>query len=353
MRKVILILASVVLSTTALWAQSSEACIDFNVSQGKSNNYVILTNISHTSYDTLTWDLNDGRVKNLEENQSEFYFPFKGEYEVSLIGEADGLLCKRTRSVTIAQDDPNYEQNFKLVWSDEFDGDSVNMDNWTFETGATGWGNNELQNYTDGENAAIKDGELIITARRVAEGNKVKRGGVTSTRMVTKDKQEFLYGRVEMRAKMPSGVGLWAAFWMLGANFPDTTWPYCGEIDIMEYVGYDKDVQNVAMHNGSSSGRTRNKAKVTLEGMETEYHIYGIVWDKYCIKFYIDDVENVIYTYQPDVYDSNTWPHSKPHFILLNLAVGGDWGGKMGVDVNIFPADYAIDYVRVYQNPEF
>lgn len=328
-------------------------CVDFLIKPGKDANHIVLENKTSEKYDKFTWILGDGRIKEANSKSVTYYFPFKGDYEVSLIGESEGLKCVRTQKVSIKTDDYGYNDKLELSWSDEFDGSVINADNWTFETGATGWGNNELQNYTDGENASIRDGKLIITAKRITDREKVRKGDFTSTRMITKDKQEFLYGRVEMKAKMPAGKGLWAAFWMLGANFPDTMWPYCGEIDIMEYVGYDKDVQNVAMHNGSSYANTRYKKKVTLENMETEFHIYGIIWDKYSVKFYIDDVNNVIYTYKPEEYNSSTWPYGKPHFILLNLAVGGNWGGKKGIDLDIFPAEYIVDYVRVYQHPEY
>ncbi len=238
----------------------------------------------------------------------------------------------------------------RLVWSDEFDGTEVNRDNWTFELGATGWGNNELQEYTDGENAVVKDGVLTITARKVGEVGTQERGGYTSTRLISKGKQEFRYGRIEARMKMPRGVGGWAAFWMLGASFPDKCgWPTCGEIDIMEYVGFTPDIHNMAMHNDSSSGDTINRDTIKVDGAEDEFHVYGIVWEKEQIAFYVDDPTNIAYTYRPEVRNEQTWPHDKPHFLLLNLAVGGGWGGRFGVDDAAFPMDFEIDYVRVYQ----
>ncbi|MFI3281634.1 MAG: glycoside hydrolase family 16 protein [Rikenellaceae bacterium] len=238
----------------------------------------------------------------------------------------------------------------KLVWCDEFDGTEVNRADWTFELGASGWGNDELQEYTDGDNAKVKDGYLTITARKIGEEGAQERGGYTSTRIMTKDKKEFLYGRIEARMKMPKGVGGWAAFWMLGASFPDSVnWPLCGEIDIMEYVGFTPNIHNMAMHNGSSSGFTVNKDTVEVANAEEEFHVYGIDWSEESIKFYVDSPENVAYEYRPAEYNEDTWPHNKPHFLILNLAVGGGWGGSHGVDDTAFPMEFVIDYVRVYQ----
>ncbi|PWD99753.1 laminarinase [Marinilabilia rubra] len=279
------------------------------------------------------------------------YYPFKGDYTVTLISKKDNEECRVHHDVSVKEDDEYYATKQELVWSDEFNGDEVNREFWTFETGATGWGNQELQDYTDGENAEVEDGTLTIVAKKI--GERGIRGEYTSTRMITKDKKEFMYGRFEMRAKLPTGRGTWAAFWMLGANFPEVMWPHCGEIDIMEHVGYETGVVHSAMHTPSSFGNTRNKGSVTLDDVENEYHTYGVIWDKHSMKFYVDDPENIHYTYQPEVKNNETWPYDQPAFLLLNLAIGGTWGGKEGVDDRSFPQEYVIDYVRVYQHPDF
>ncbi len=347
MNKILSLIAIFTLIPLLIFAHS----IDFKATK-KGKNNIKLENRSTNKEAEYHWDLGDGRVKEATESDI-FYFPFKGEYKITLIANDNGKKRYITKNVTIDKDDKNYYKDFELVWSDEFDGYSVNLDDWTFETGSWGWGNNELQNYTDGENAEVKNGNLIITARKTGSFGTQNVGEYTSTRMITKGKQEFLYGRIEMRAKMPKGKGTWAAFWMLGANISEVGWPKCGEIDIMEYVGYDKDIQNGAIHNGSSYGNTINKDKTMIFGMEGGFHTYGVIWDSSSIKFYVDDVKNVFYTYKPDVYNDDTWPHDKPHFLLLNLAIGGNWGGLEGVDDTIFPTDYIIDYVRVYQNPKY
>ena len=237
-----------------------------------------------------------------------------------------------------------------LVWSDEFDGTSVDRKNWKFETGATGWGNNEWQNYTSGANAEVSEGTLKIIAKKIGSGQKI--GDYTSTRMISAGLQEFKYGIFEIRAKMPEhkGNGLWPAIWMLGANFfSGTPWPDCGEIDILEYVSHDPNVAHSALHNGDSYGDTQYKADAVLATIEEEFHNYGIIWTENSIKFYLDKTDNIIYTYDPSTKNAANWPYDKPFFFLLNIAVGGNWGGVQGVDDTIFPATMEIDYVRVYQ----
>lgn len=236
----------------------------------------------------------------------------------------------------------------RLVWSDEFNDGKLNDDNWTILTGFgsnnDGWGNHELQNYTP-DNISFRKGKLVITARKVADDK--KRGDYTSSRITTKKKQQFLYGRVEARMKLPTGTGVWPAFWMLGA---EGRWPDCGEIDIMEYVGYQPSVHHSALHTRSSFGNTVNKKEIEIKNLEKEFHVYGISWDKDKIEFYIDDPNKPFYVYSPQEKNAKTWPYDKPHYILLNFAVGGDWGGRMGVDNSVFPQEFVIDWVRVYSN---
>ncbi len=268
-------------------------------------------------------------------------------YDVTLILEKNGIKVTKEQRLVVTEDDPNYLGNMKLVWSDEFDGNSVNMDNWTFETGAHGWGNNEWQNYTNGDNAEVKDGMLIITAKLVGDGQKA--GDYTSTRLISKGKKEFTYGRMEARMKLPGGKGTWPAFWMLGANIDQVGWPACGEIDIMEHVGYDPNNVSAALHTSSSYGNTVNHKLEELIGCEDNFHVYGVIWTAENMKFYIDTPDNVYYEYSPSIKNDDTWPFYKDQFFLLNIAVGGNWGGAEGVDDSIFPQSMEVDYVRVYQ----
>ncbi|WP_339791573.1 MAG: glycoside hydrolase family 16 protein [Imperialibacter sp.] len=238
-----------------------------------------------------------------------------------------------------------------LAWSDEFDGEAVDTEKWKFETGANGWGNNEWQNYTSGPNSSVSDGLLKITAKKVGAGQKV--GDYTSSRMLSKE--TFTYGRMEVRAKIPEwkGKGVWPAIWMLGDNISQVGWPDCGEIDIMEYVSYAPNEVHFSIHskaNNHVQGTQITTGPMKLETIEEEFHNYGILWTERYVKFYLDDIDNVKLTFnKPTVPSQDNWPFDKPFFFLLNIAVGGNWGGLQGVDDNIFPSTMEVDYVRVYQ----
>lgn len=236
---------------------------------------------------------------------------------------------------------------WELVWSDEFNGDELDLEKWKYETGDHGWGNEEWQNYTAGENVELGDGTLKIIAKKIGEGQRV--GDYTSARL--NSKFSFTYGRVEVRAKMPElkGNGLWPAIWMLGENIGTVGWPLCGELDIIEYVSLRPDQVSSAIHTQSGQPEIESGA-IDLETAEEEFHIYGIEWTEAQIKFYIDDPTNVTLTYdRPQNFDENDWPFDKLQYVLLNLAVGGTWGGNEGVDDSIFPTQMEIDYVRIYQ----
>tara|TARA_R110001583_G_scaffold50403_3_gene157341 strand:+ start:6853 stop:8202 length:1350 start_codon:yes stop_codon:yes gene_type:complete len=315
---------------------------------GAKPNFVTLNNTTQGDYDAISWKWNDKVITGDNIDQIEIYLPRAGIYDVELHVYKDGFEELLTKQITIAQDDPDYLDNMTLVWSDEFDGTEINTDYWTFETGAGGWGNNELQNYTSGDNAEITDGKLVITARK-ENGNMVA-GSYTSTRMISKGKKEFTYGRMEIRAKLPSGTGIWPAIWMLGGNISSEGWPACGEIDIMEYVGYQPDVVHATVHTPSGYGANGNGSSKSLETAEEEFHIYGLIWDEMEMIFYIDSPENVTHTYAPSNKTASNWPFDLSQFFILNVAVGGNWGGAQGVDNTIFPQSMAVDYVRVYQS---
>ncbi len=246
---------------------------------------------------------------------------------------------------------PDYWDNAKLVWSDEFDGTSLSVENWRFETGAHGWGNNEWQNYVANDNVEVSDGTLKIIARKTGNGQQV--GDYTSTRL--NSTEEFTYGRMEIRAKIPEhkGNGLWPALWMLGHDIQTIGWPACGEIDIMEYVSFDPGKVHFTIHsnaNNHADGTQVSSGPVNLETIEEEFHNYGILWTEEYLRFYIDDIDNIKLNFaRPANPTNDNWPFSKPFYFLMNIAVGGNWGGLNGVDDTIFPAVMEIDYVRVYQ----
>jgi len=308
-------------------------------------NDVLLINTSEGEWDTFIW-----KYRNLEvpdETNHTAYFPFEGIYTIELLVIKDGSEFSVSQTANILDDDPEYIENLTLVWSDEFDGTSVNTNFWTFETGQHGWGNNELQNYTNGDNSEIVDGKLIITAKKV--NNNTLPGSYTSSRMVSRYKEEFQYGRFEIRAKLPSGTGIWPAIWMLGSNLGEVSWPACGEIDIMEYVGYDPNIVHSTVHTTAGSGVNGSGSSMSLPTCEEEFHNYGVIWTDEKMVFYVDSMDNVIHTYNPAVKTPENWPFDQKAFFILNVAVGGNWGGVQGVDNSIFPQSLEIDYVRVYQ----
>ena len=252
-----------------------------------------------------------------------------------------------------ANNDPIPVEDYELVWSDEFDGDSVDREHWTFDVGAGGWGNQEWQDYTEGQNATVSDGTLKITARKTGPGQ--REGDYTSARLTSK--QAFRYGRFEIRAKMPrhKGNGAWPAIWMLGESFRERKlgWPACGEIDIMEYVSYSPGTVYFNLHsktNHHGIGTNISSGPVKLDSIEEQFHNYGVLWDENRLQVYLDTVENVQLTFErPQNFDQSNWPFDKPFYFLLNVAVGGTWGGEQGVDDSIFPATMEVDYIRVYQ----
>lgn len=238
-------------------------------------------------------------------------------------------------------------KEYKLVWSDEFNGSDLNKDNWSFVLWDAAKVNNEWQRYVeDKANYKIKNGKISITATKTGPN---KSGGYSSTRLISKTKQEFKYGRIEFRAKMPSGRGTWPALWMLGSNIDEVGWPMCGEIDIMEYVGFQPDLTHSNIHTKYQSVDTDFHAIIPLETAEEEFHNYGIIWSQDSINFYIDSITNITNTYSPINKDSDNWPFNHSFYLIMNFAVGGNWGGTEGVDGAIWPQSMIVDYVRVYQ----
>ncbi len=238
---------------------------------------------------------------------------------------------------------------YQLVWADEFDRDGLpDPAKWSWDTHAnkTGWYNRELQYYAAdrAENARIEDGRLIITARRETLADRADHGGqhYTSARLITKGKAEWTYGMIEVRAKLPCGKGSWPAIWMLGAT---TNWPDGGEIDIMEHVGQTPGDVFGTIHTRSSVGTHGNGAKVRVEDACTAFHDYQLVWTPEAISFAVDG--KPYHRYRNAGTGAAQWPFDRPQYPLLNLAIGGAMGGA--VDDTIFPVQFEIDHVRVYQ----
>jgi beta-glucanase (GH16 family) len=258
--------------------------------------------------------------------------------------------CNNSRNRTSGSTPEKSMKDYELVWADEFNSDKIDLSNWSFEIWDAGRVNNEWQQYVENyENYKLLDGKLYITATRTGNNEK---GGYASTRLSSQDKQEFTYGRVEFNAKMPSGVGTWPALWMLGANIDEVGWPRCGEIDIMEYVGFQPDTTHSNVHTRYQSGATDFHGEIPLATAEEYFHVYGMTWTSNSINFYIDDPGNIVNTYSPGTKTEENWPFDKPFFIIMNFAVGGNWGGKNGVDGDIWPQSMVVDYVRLYKLKE-
>ena len=230
----------------------------------------------------------------------------------------------------------------KLIWEENFDGNILNEKVWNIEVGDgcpnCGWGNNERQLYTK-ENHKLVDGKLVITAKK--DGDKY-----TSTRITTKAQKEFKYGRIEAKAKLPIGHGIWPAFWMLGSNIDKVGWPKSGEIDILEYVGREPDMVFTTLHTQDSHGNSINTKKTKFEDIEEGYHVFAVDWTKEKMDFFVD--EQLVYTFNPKDRSEDVWPFDQPFYILVNMAIGGNFGGP-DVDDTIFPQEFIIDYIRVYQ----
>lgn len=244
------------------------------------------------------------------------------------------VACKKSsapEAVTASQ--KSNATAYQLVWSDEFNGTSVNTNDWNFETGGGGWGNNEKE-YYQSSNATEANGYLVITAKK----QRVKANGYTSARMTTKAKHQFTYGKIEARISLPLVQGLWPAFWMLGANIDQVNWPTCGETDIMEHINTDNIIYGTIHWNNNGHVQYGCNTTTTPDA----FHVYTVEWDSTSIKWSVDSVQYC----QADI--SNTDAFHKPFFVILNMAVGGNWPGQT-IDDKKLPASMYVDYVRVYQ----
>ncbi len=252
--------------------------------------------------------------------------------------------------VSCGQVDQKKADQYELVWADEFDyvglPDSLK---WSYDTEGNdwGWGNQEEQFYTKRRlaNAEVKNGRLYITA--IKENYKDRK--FTSARLVTKGKGDWLYGKVEVSAKLPQGRGLWPAIWMLPTDWKYGGWPASGEIDIMENVGFMPDTILASVHTKSyhHSIGTQRSDTLTIPSCYDEFHTYQLEWEPAELRAYIDGQH--FFTFQNEGTGTDAWPFDQRFHLLLNVAVGGTWGGAHGIDSMIFPRSMEVDYVRVYQ----
>ncbi len=259
---------------------------------------------------------------------------------------------------------PTSPSNYTLVWQDEFNGPNGSLPDphkWAYDLGGNGWGNHELESYTNRpENVRIEDGNLVITARKENfEGADHIAQEYTSARLKTQGLFSQAYGRFEARVKIPSGQGIWPAFWMLGENFSSVGWPKCGEIDVMENVGKDPRLVHGSLHgplaSGSASDLTAAVKLASGKDFAADFHVYAVEWEPGTVRFYADSSLYATFTPNSTTPDSSipnaaaagAWVFDHPFFLILNVAVGGDWPGPPD-DSSTFPQTMLVDYVRVY-----
>lgn len=238
-------------------------------------------------------------------------------------------------------------KKWNLVWSDEFNYNGLpDSSKWNYDVGGHGWGNNEAQYYTKNrkENARVENGHLIIEAIKESFEGK----SYTSARLVTKGKGDWQYGKIEVKARLPIGLGTWPAIWMLGSTTP-LKWPDDGEIDIMEHVGFDPGKIHASVHCKKyyHSIGTQKTANIMAPDFNEKFHTYAVEWNKENVKIFLDGKEYFSFSNEHSGYEA--WPFDNKMHLLLNIAVGGNWGGMKGVDEKIWPQKMEIDYVRVYQ----
>jgi beta-glucanase (GH16 family) len=240
--------------------------------------------------------------------------------------------------------DKNWSFETTAAWADEFDyTGSPDSAKWTYDLGGGGWGNSELEYYTKSlNNVSVANGLLTITARKESIGGM----NYSSARMVSKGAGSLLYGRIEVRAKLPSGTGTWPAIWTLPNDYVYGNWPNSGEVDIMEMVGFDPNNVHFSAHNQTYYAGNAKTSTDNIPTASTDFHLYREDWTPYAIRGYYDNV--LVFTYVNDGKGSVTWPYDQKFHLLMNIAIGGSWGGTKGVDDAAFPTTMQVDYVRFY-----
>ncbi len=291
--------------------------------------------VSATNAVSYEFDFGNGIFLNSQSGVLTYKYPASGTYNVNVIAKnSSGQTLAKSTTVNVIV-------AISLVWSDEFNANGApDPAKWGYDigTGSGGWGNNELQYYTSRtDNAIVSNGVLQIIAKKELLGG----SNYTSARLLSKDKFSFKYGKIEVRAKLPAGIGTWPAIWMLGSNISKAGWPACGEIDIMEHKGSELNKVYGTLHHPGHSGGSADSKTVIISNATTEFHRYTVDWTDASIKFLVDDV--LFFTFS----NASTLPFNQPFFLLLNLAMGGTFGGS--VDPAFTNASMEIDYVRVYQ----
>src|ERR1700682_16016 len=263
------------------------------------------------------------------------------------------LASCRGHNASTAPNPPPGQQAWTLTWSDDFDGpngSAPDSTKWAYDIGGKGWGNNELETYTSRtQNVTLQDGNLVIQAlKETLTGSDGVTCNYTSARLKTQGKFRQSYGRFEARIKIPYGQGLWPAFWMLGDDIGTVGWPLCGEIDIMEAIGKEPSIVHGSMHGPGYFGAKGLTGAYTLASgtFRDDFHIFAVEWEPDVVRFYVDGT--LYQTRTPtDIPPGSRWVYDHPFFILLNVAVGGNWPGNPDATTT-FPQKMLVEYVRVY-----
>ncbi len=332
--------------------------LEFSVEQSAENPGLVTVNATADRANFFRFYFGDSQdYVEQKEGETTHTYSETGEYTLTVQAHAtvSDFISESTQVNVVLPEPPNgipstgyttpssYE-GYELVWQDEFDGDELSSD-WTFEigTGSNGWGNNELQYYRQ-ENTTVKDGYAIIEAREQNFGDR----DYTSSRVITKGKQSFQYGRIDIRAALPYGQGIWPALWMLGGNFSEVGWPHCGELDIMEMIGGSGRENTIhgTIHWQSDEGYASygNSNSLGSGTFHDEFHVFSIVWDSESIKWYRDDI---LFS-EVDITPGHMTEFHQEFFFIMNVAVGGNWPGNPNAST-VFPQRMIVDYIRVFQ----
>lgn len=287
---------------------------------------------------SYAFELGNGEIRNTTTGVLDYQYTLVGTntYTVTVTASSSsGQTIKKTAEVTVNVKAPSNTP----FWAEEFNTDGApNANIWSYDIGGSGWGNNEAQYYTNrSDNSIIANGVLKITAKK----ENYQGSAYTSARLISKNKFFFKYGKVEIRAKLPAGIGTWPALWMMGNDFDAVGWPACGEIDIMEHRGSELNKIVSALHYPGRSGGNAVVSSLMISNATTAFHTYTLEWTAAHLKFYVDD--QLFHT----VANSNAIPYNKDFFMLLNVAMGGTFGGN--IDPNFTSASMEIDYIRLYK----
>jgi beta-glucanase (GH16 family) len=327
------LLAACSKSTTDNSSNVAPANLAINVSVSTDSSGNVTFTATATNAVSYDFDYGNGIFQTVPSGTVTYKYPASGTYTVNVTAKsAGGQTSSKTAQVTVGV-------KLTLVWSDEFSTPgSPDPAKWGFDTGGGGWGNNELEYYTSRtDNAIISNGTLKIIAKKEAYSG----SAYTSARMLTNNLYSFQYGKIEVRAKLPATAGTWPAIWMLGSNIASVGWPACGEIDIMEQNGSNKNTIYGTMHYPTQVGQYGDGGTTSVTTATSDFHRYAAVWNSVNIQLMVDDVVYYTLPNKPAI------PFNQKFFIILNLALGGNFGGA--VDPAFTTDQMEVDYVRVYQ----